>query len=138
MLETITAEDLAASTRELLEIKYADPGTRAIRDKLVRNRPAKILSLTLAPLAPLVCELKAESFTVTTGEPARSDLRVAIPMADLLGLFRRRIPLGSLLRGRIRFRGSIRDTLLVGKLLQVEVGDPAAAFAFFRHYFLEQ
>ena len=137
MLDTITVEDMAGQVRELLTIKYADPRTRSARDKLLRKRVTMVVEIRFEPHAPLVLELRPDSFTVETGHRSHADLSVAIPMRDLMGLFRMKLPLRSLLRRRIHFRGSVRDALLMGRLFRVEVRDPAAAFAFFRHYFLE-
>ncbi len=137
MLDTLDSEDLACKARELLAIKYASEHTRALRNKLVSGCGRKVVELELAPLDPLVIELLADTFTVSTGAASHADLRVTIPMRDLTGLLRRRIPLRALLGRRIGFRGSLRDAALLGRLLYVEVGDPKTAYGFFRHYFLD-
>lgn len=137
MLDDLTAADMAGQLEELLGINYAKAWTRPLVEQLLGKADRKIIVLQVAADAPIVIEFRAETFRVTTTPPERFDMRIAIPLRDVMNLFIGRLPLRSLFRGRIRFRGSPKDALVLKKLLYVPIGDRESALAFFRHYFLD-
>jgi len=133
----ITAEDLAGQVAQLLGIKYRDPRTARLLAKLLGGRESRTVAMLLGEGAPIAIRLWADRFTVSMSRPPRSDLRITIPLEDVMGLLVGRLPVRSLLRGKIRFWGSPALGARLGALLRVEIGDPQTAFGFFRHYFLD-
>lgn len=136
-LAAITAEDLAGAIRELLTIKYDDPRSRHLRHRLARGAAGTTVTIEIAPLAPIACTLHRATFTVTVGAPAHADVAIVIPMDALVTLLRLRVPLRALLARHVRCRGSLLTLARLARLAYVDVGDPRAAYAYVRHYFLD-
>jgi hypothetical protein len=137
MLTEVKIEDMAEQVRQLMQIKYADPSAKPVLAKLLGRKGRKVVVMRIDRFAPLVIDLRNDAYAVRVGGVDRFDLRITIPLRDMMGLFMGKLPIKSLLRGKVRFLGMPTDGLLLQKFLYIDVGDPRSAFEYIRHYYLD-
>ncbi len=138
IIENVTAADMLQAIEELLTIKYAAPDTRATLDKLLGSKKRKTIAIKIDENEPLLITLEPEAFSVTITADSDSDLYLAIPFSDMMGILLGRLPIAAFLKGRLRVAGNPFSWLVLRKLLHVEIGDPESALTFFLHYYMDQ
>lgn len=137
MLTEIKIEDLAKQLEGLLQIKYSRSYFAPILKKFLGKKDRKVIVMQIDDFEPLVIELSRDSYKVWCGAAPKSNVRVTIPMKDMMGIFMGKLPFKSFVKGKVRFSGSPADGLMMQKLFHVTVGDPRSAFEYISHYYLD-
>jgi hypothetical protein len=135
-VEEIPFEETIVHLKEVLELKYANSEDLLVIKKLLRGKDSKTIAIKIDDFDTIAIHFKEKEYSITIGEPKKFVMRTAIPYRDLVFSSMGKLPIKSFLKGKIRFRGSIRDALIVQKLFFIPLGDPDAVIAYFQHYFL--
>ncbi len=135
-MEQIPFDEMIVHLEELLQIKYSSPKGQGLVKKLLNGRESKTIAIKIGEYETMAIHLREQNYSISTGDPETCSMRMAIPYRDLILTSMGKLPIKTFFRGKIGFRGSVRDAFIVRKLFAIPLADPVAAFAYFEHYFL--